>query len=116
MKNKLAEWDAPMSQIVSLTATSALSSLIFMSQFWRNIFVKTLSSTTSNRQHGIVVMGISDAFVYAHNNHRHNTDNPRKYEDCMEGWIRRPDGYHAVIRQCVLCLTGRSADNPFQST
>ena len=36
MKNKLAEWDAPMSQIVSLTATSALSSLIFLSQFWRN--------------------------------------------------------------------------------
>ena len=91
IKNKLAEWDAPMSQIVSLTATSALSSLIFLSQFGgtlKSIFVKTFSSTTLRLRHGFVVMGIIDAFVYAHNNHRHNTDNPWKYEDCMEGRIR----------------------------
>ena len=43
-KHKLAEWDAPMSQIVSLTTTSALSSTICLSQFGGtlgSIFVET---------------------------------------------------------------------------
>ena len=38
-------------------------------------------------QYGIVVLGIVDAFVYAHNHHRHNTDNPGNFEDCMEELI-----------------------------
>ena len=68
-------------------------------------------------QHGIVVMcWITDAAVHAHNHHRHNTDNPGKYEDCMEGRIRfltaiTPSYAHAYQ---ALCLTGRSADVPFQ--
>ena len=36
-------------------------------------------------QRGIVVMGFIDAFVYAHNYHRHNVDNPGKFQDCTEG-------------------------------
>ena len=30
-------------------------------------------------------MGIIDAFVYAHNHHRRNLDNPGNFGDCMEG-------------------------------
>ena len=30
-------------------------------------------------QNGIVVMGVIDACVYAHNHHRRNVDNPRKF-------------------------------------
>ena len=33
------------------------------------------------------MLGIFDAFVYAHNHHRHNTDNPGNFEDCMEELI-----------------------------
>ena len=63
-------------------------------------------------------MGIIDVFVYAHNNHRHNTDNPRKYEDCMEGWIRLLTAITPSYANAyqALCLTGRSVDTPFQST
>ena len=39
-------------------------------------------------QHGIVVIGIIDAFVYAPNFHWHNGDNPGSFEDCTEGRIR----------------------------
>ena len=42
----------------------------------------------ANLQSGIVVMGFIDAFVYAHNYHRHNADRPGKFEDCMEVRIR----------------------------
>ena len=38
-------------------------------------------------QYGFVVLGIVDAFVFAHNHHRHNTDNPGNFEDCMEELI-----------------------------
>ena len=60
-------------------------------------------------------MGIIDAFVYAHNYHRHNTYNPGEFEDCMEGRIRlltaiAPSYAHAYQ---ALCPTGRWADTPF---
>ena len=34
-------------------------------------------------QYGIFVMGIIDAFVYAHNHHHRNADNPWNIGDCM---------------------------------
>ena len=44
----------------------------------------------SRSQHSdsFVVMGVIDAFVYAHNYHRRNLDNPANIGDCMEGRIR----------------------------
>ena len=35
-------------------------------------------------QHGIVLLGFVDAFVYAHNRHRHNKDDPTYFENIME--------------------------------
>ena len=48
-------------------------------------------------------------FVYAYNYHPQNTDNPRKFEDCLEA--RLPSYVHAYQ---ALCITRRSADIPFQ--
>ena len=39
----------------------------------------------SVRKQAIVVMGVIDAFVYAHNHHRRNMDNPGNFGDCMKG-------------------------------
>ena len=36
-------------------------------------------------QYGIVVMGVIDAFVYAHNYLRRNMDHPGNFGDCMKG-------------------------------
>ena len=36
-------------------------------------------------QHGIVVLGVIDDFVYAHDHHRRNIDNPGNFGDCMKG-------------------------------
>ena len=54
----------------------------------------TSSNTTSSHKPragvsnmGSLCGGIFDAFVYALNHHRHNTDNPGNFEDCMEGLI-----------------------------
>ena len=47
-------------------------------------------------QRGIVVMGVIDAFVYAHKYHSHNTDNLGNFEDCMAGRNRS-----LIIRPCV---------------
>ena len=57
-------------------------------------------------QYGIVVMGIIDSFVYAHNHHRRNLDNPRNFRDCMEGRIRfmtaiTPAYAHAYQTSCL---------------
>ena len=67
-------------------------------------------------QLGMVVTGIMDAFVYAHNYHRHNTDNLEKLGDCMEGRIRlltaiTPSYAHTYK---TLCLTRRPYDIPCQ--
>ena len=67
-------------------------------------------------QCGIVVVGVIDAFVYAHNYHRHNANNPGNFEDCMEGRIRSltaitPRYAHAYQS---LCLVVRPFDFPHQ--
>ena len=59
-------------------------------------------------------MGIIDAFGYAHDCHRRNTDNPGNSGDCMEGRIRlltaiTPTYAHA---HQSLCLAGRPFDFP----
>ena len=58
-------------------------------------------------QYGIVVMGVIDAVVYAHN-HSRNIDNPGNFGDCMKGRIRfmtatTPAYAHACQ---LICLTG----------
>ena len=59
-----------------------------------------------SKQHGIVVIGILDAFVYAHNFHRRNSTNPGKFEDCTEGHKRlmtaiTPSYAHAFQSVCL---------------
>ena len=54
-------------------------------------------------------MGVTDVFVYAHNCHRRNSDNPGNFGDCMEGRIRLTT---AITPTCAyayqfLCLAGR---------
>ena len=39
-------------------------------------------------QYGIVVMGLIDAFVYAHHQHRQSIENSGNFGDCMKGRIR----------------------------
>ena len=63
-------------------------------------------------QYGIIVLGIVDAFVYAHNQHRCNTEDSGNFGDCMEGRIRfmtaiTPSYAHAYQ---VICLTRRMPD------
>ena len=112
MKNKLAGWDAPMSQIVFPT-TSALSSDIFVT-IWRNagvhfregqLFHDLITQTLlRSLQYGIVVMGLLDAFENAHNYHRHNAKQSRKFRG-LHGRENPPlDGHHSKIRPCVPVL------------
>ena len=58
-------------------------------------------------QYGIVVMGVIDAFVYAHNHHRRNIDNPVNFGDCMKGRIRFMTAITpAYANACqLICLT-----------
>ena len=57
-------------------------------------------------QYGIVVMGVLDAFVYAHNHHSRNIDNPGNLGACIKGRIRfmtaiTPAYAHAYQFICV---------------
>ena len=57
-------------------------------------------------QHGIVVMGFIDAFVYAHHQHRQGLENPGNFGDCMKGRIRfmtaiTPAYAHAYQTTCL---------------
>ena len=57
-----------------------------------------------------------NAFVYAHNCHRHNADSPGKFQDCMEERIRlmtasTPAYAHA---NQAICLTRSPLDTPCQ--
>ena len=54
---------------------------IFSTTWSPSFFLRSL-------QYGIVVMGVIDAFAYAHNHHRRNMDNPGNFGDCMKGRIR----------------------------
>ena len=125
VKNKLAGWDAPMSQIVFPT-TSALSSLTSSLLFGETLgstFEKVNCFTTSSLkpllrslQCGIVVNGVIDAFQNAHHYHRHNANNPGNFEDCMKGRIHlltaiTPRYAHAYQS---LCRVGRPFDFPHQ--
>ena len=87
-----------------------------MSQTAFSIVTSAFSFPTFYLQRGIVVMGLIDAFVYAHNYHRHNADNPGKFQGCMEGRIRLVT---AITPACVhahraVCLARRPLDiNPY---
>ena len=57
-------------------------------------------------QYGIVVLGFLDAFVYAHHKHRHGSENPGNFGDCMKGRIRfmttiSPTYAHAYQATCL---------------
>ena len=54
-------------------------------------------------QHGIVVMGFIDAFVYAHHQHRRSIENSGNFGDLIE--IENPlhDDYHFCLRSRVPC-------------
>ena len=61
----------------------------------------------SVRRRAIVIMGVIDAFVYAHNHHRRNMDNPGNFGDCIKGRVRfmtavTPAYAHAYQ---LICLT-----------
>ena len=78
---------------------------------FHDLITQTLLKSLQPRDGGY---GIIDAFVYAHNCNRHNTDNPGKFEDCMEGRTRlltaiTPSCAHAYQ---ALCLTIRRSDIP----
>ena len=69
-----------------------------------------------NLQYGIVVMGVIDVFVFAHNHHRRNVDNPGNFADCMEGRVRflttiAPAYAHA---HQSICFAGRLLVVPHQ--
>ena len=57
-------------------------------------------------QYGIVVLGLLDAFVYAHHKHRQGVENPGNFGDCMKGRIRfmtaiTPAYAHAYQTTCL---------------
>ena len=60
-------------------------------------------------QHGIVIFGIINAFVYDHNFHRHNVYNPARFEDCMEERIRLVTSITPAYAHAYqdICCTGR---------
>ena len=58
-------------------------------------------------QYGIVVMGVIDAFVHAHNHHGRNMDNPGNFGECMKGRIRFMTVITPAYAQAyqLMCLT-----------
>ena len=118
MKNKSVELDALLSQILSHTRTNALFFTI-LSSLWKNAAVRPrrdhlfhhLITLTLVRSlwYGIVVIGVVDAFVYAHHHHRRNLDHPGNFGDCMQRRFQlktaiTPTYAHAYQS---LCLAGR---------
>ena len=61
-----------------------------ISNLWSHTILHDLFTQTScgGAQIGILVLGITDAFVCAHNHHRHNRNNPGNFEDSTQGRIR----------------------------
>ena len=112
------ELDVRKNPILCRTTTNVLFFYIFFASVWRQaavlprrghlfhdlitqIFLRSL-------QYGIVVMGVIDAFVYAHNDHRRNMVNLGNFGDCMKGRFRfmtaiTPANAHAYQ---LICLTG----------
>ena len=46
-------------------------------------------------------MGVIDAFVYAHNHHRRNVDNPGNFDDCTKRRIRFMTANCSGTRSCT---------------
>ena len=107
---------------------SLLSLSLILDRIWSNAWIRLRGNLLfhdlvtqilrGSLQHGIVVVWIycCDPFVHAHNYHWHSMDNQVIFEDCIEGRIRfltaiTPSYAHA---HQAFCLTGRSADIPFQ--
>ena len=99
----------------------------FVIAAWRNAAVRPridhlfhdLVTQTLSRsfQYGIVVVGgVIDAFVHAHNCHRRNSDNPGNFGDCMEGRIRLMTAITLTYAHAhqSLCLAGRPFVFPHQ--
>ena len=59
-------------------------------------------------QHGVVVMGLIDAFVYAHHQHTRNIENPGNFGDCMKRRIRFMTAITSAYAHAyqITCLTG----------
>ena len=73
--------------------------VVFLHDLITRVFLQSL-------QHGIVVMGFLDAFVYAHHQHRHGFENPGNFGHCMKGRIRcmtaiTPVYAHAYQATCL---------------
>ena len=100
MKNRKirAALDAQMDLTHSLIFTCALACSIFENSFvvtgWLTCAEKAsftwfgYSKILANIQYGVTVMGLIDAFVHAHYQHRRNIKNPGDTGDCMERRIR----------------------------
>ena len=70
-------------------------------------------------QHCILAFGLIDAFVHAHNHHRHNRNDPGHLEDCMQGRIRlmtavAPTYTHTFQTLCYNSRPGDILDNNFR--
>ena len=75
---------------------------------WRNHLLLDLITHVFPRslQYGIMVVGFTDAFVYAHHQHRRGIENPGNFGDCMKGRIRfmtaiTPAYAHAYWATCL---------------
>ena len=71
----------------------------FLHDLITHVFLRSL-------QHGIMVVGFLDAFVYAHHQHRRGIENPGNFGDCMKGRIRfmtatTPAYAHAYLAACL---------------
>ena len=116
-RHRCVELVAWMNPTLSHTTTNVLSCTICLPLFGghatslprRSHLLHDLVTQVFQRslQYGIVVMGFVDVFVYAHDHHRRNIENPGNFGDCMKGRIRfmtaiTPGYAHAYQ---VTCLT-----------
>ena len=62
---------------------------------------------------GIVVIGVVDAFVYAHNHRCRNLDNPGNFGDCTEGRIRLVTAITPTYAHAYQSLAWRDACSLF---
>ena len=91
-----------------------------LAYFWRHAGIRLrpnlllhemLTQTVSlGAEHGIRVLDIVDAFVYAHNHHFSNRHDLEHFEDCLQGRIRTMIGFAPACAHALqlVCL-GRSA-------
>ena len=98
-RNKRVELDVRMNPTLSL---SHYNECLLLYNVFTSIWVQATVLPRSNHllhdlttqvflrslQYGIVVMGFTDAFVYAHHQHCRSIENPGKFGDCVKGRIR----------------------------